>query len=193
MREAQDELAALDVSQNGSSNSRKGDSRRFDSTVWDDSIFDGPDDDDSEIDERGILQKWINPMQPTKPEPSYQRNVSGNGTHAPSTPRTPSAAYTDGHRGLAPISPTSSSKKTARKSGAGSLKSPASTQSTFDAAEVEAPVVTNKLVEEPESIDGVGTTAEVGLRKSVDVQVSPTKRKGGGGVAESVARASSGQ
>lgn len=193
-REAQDELAALDVSQNGSLSSRNRNSARFDSTVWDDSLFEGPDDDDSEIDERGILQKWINPMQPSKPEPSYQRNVSGNSTHAPSTPRTPSAAYTDGHRGLAPISPTSSSKKSARKPGSGSLKSPASTKSTFDAAEVEAPVVTNKLVEEPESMDGPGTTAEVGLRKSVDAQVSPTKRKdGAGGVAESVARASSGQ
>lgn len=180
-REAQDELAALDVSQNGSLSSRNRDSRRFDSSVWDDSLFEGPDDDDSEIDERGILQKWINPMK--KPEPSYQRNVSGNSTHAPSMPRTPSAAYTDGHRGLAPISPTSSARR--------SLKSPASTKSTFDAAEVEAPVVANKLVGEPESLDGPGATAEVGLRKSVDAQVSP--KKGKDGVAESVARASSGQ
>ena len=164
-REAGDELAKLSVVRDGASSSyssnkalRAMSSRR--SSMWDDAYFEGSDDDD-DVDERHFVARMINPnMAPKKPEQAYQRPVSSqsNGAH-----NTPSVAYTDGHRGL---SPTTS-------------RFPESPRATKMAkANVDDPIIANRLVEEPEPL---GSTAGVGLRKSVDEQVllSPMKQKGG--------------
>jgi hypothetical protein len=169
-REARDELADLRVSRDGASGSYSSLTTRVlarqSSSMWDDAYFEGSDGDegdDSDVDERNFVQKMINPMQqPKKPEQSYQPPSDSKSNGAPAPPRTPTTPYTDGHRGLAPISPTASTK------------SPPSTRSTFDSGNVD-PVVTNKLVEEPEAI---GSTASLGLRKSVEEQVSPKRAKG---------------
>jgi hypothetical protein len=164
-REAGDELATLSVVRDGASSSyssnktaRPMSSRQ--SGMWDDSYFEGSDDDD-DVDERHFVARMINPnMAPKKPEQSYQRPVSSqsNGAH-----NTPAMAYTDGHRGL---SPTTSKFPESPRSG------------KMAKANVDDPIIANRLVEEPEPL---GSTAGVGLRKSVDEQVlrSPTKAKGG--------------
>ena len=184
IRESRDELTDLTVPRDGASSSYSStmvpqQSSRPDSGSWDDAYFDGSDEDDSDMDERNFVAKMINPMPPKKPEQVYQRPTSSKSNGAPKTPITP---YTDGHRGLAPISPTS--PKTL-----GSVNSPSSTKSTFNSANVDEPVVAKRFVEEPESL---GSTAEMGLRKSVEEQVSPTKTKGkgrpssSGGITEAV-------
>ena len=163
-REAGDELAKLSVVIDGASSSYSSKALRpmssRQSGMWDDSYFEGSDDDD-DVDERHFVARMINPnMAPKKPEQSYQRPVStqSNGAH-----NTPAMAYTDGHRGLSPttakFSESSRSGKMAKVS-------------------VDDPIIANRLVEEPEPL---GSTAGVGLRKSVDEQVlqSPTKAKGG--------------
>lgn len=184
-REARDELTALDRSHDGASStyssttSRGGKAlSRMSSAQWDDSYFEGTDDDDSDVDERNLVSRIINPnVALKKPEQSYQpsspKEMQRNGA-----PRTPTSPYTDGHRGLAPISPTLSSKS---KSPGSATKTAASTKSTFNAADVEpeTPIVANKLVSEPEAL-GAGSTAEMGLRKSVEEQVaggSPSSKK----------------
>ena len=168
-REAQDELTELHGSKQNSLNSKP----RLDragSAVWDDALFEGPDDDDSDIDERGFMQRMINPHRAKKPEEAPADASPSSSTRSPSTP------YTDGHRGLAPISP-SSTKSPRSASGSASLKTPPAVKSTFDAADVERPVVSNALVEEPETMDSPGSLAEVGLRKSISEQLSPSKSK----------------
>ncbi|OQO01254.1 hypothetical protein B0A48_12807 [Cryoendolithus antarcticus] len=172
-REAQDEVTELSNSQHGSASSKYR-LERAGSAVWDDSLFEGPDDDDSEIDERGLMQRILNPHPPRVPEQVYTPpgSVSAQGGQEPVV------AYTDGHRGLAPVSPTA--KKGSRVvsgQGTGGSKSEASVKPTFDAADVDKPVVAESLVSEPESLDGPGSIAEVGLRKSVEAQISPSKKK----------------
>ena len=103
-------------------------------------------------------------MPVKKPEQAYSPPSSASKTNG--APRTPTAPYTDGHRGLAPISPTM----------AKSRASASSTRSTFDSANVETPVVGSRFVEEPESL---GSTAGLGLRKTVDEQVSPPAKPKG--------------
>ena len=169
-REARDELATLEVVHDGtagsfSSKTIKALSRQS-SGEWDPAFFEGSDGDDSDVDERNFVSKMINPMAVKKPEQVHQRPGSAKSNGAPTSPRTPTAPYTDGHRGLAPTSPTAS------KSPA-SPRSAASTKSTFDSASVD-PVVASKIVEEPEAL---GSTTELGLRKSVNEQVSPSKAR----------------
>ena len=169
-REAKDELTDLDKSLNGagstysSSKSGRPVSNRS-SGVWDDSYFEGNSDDDSDVDERHLVARLINPMPVKKPEPAHQP-TSPKDTRRNGTPRTPTSPYTDGHRGLAPISPKAAS----------SAKPAESTTPMFSSADVEpeTPIVASKLVEEPESL---GNTADVGLGKSVEEQLSPAKQR----------------
>ena len=170
IREARDELGNLSTAHDGASSSYSSKAvpmlSRQNSGMWDDSYFEGEDgDDDDDVDERNLVQRFLNPHQPSsaavaavkKPEATYQRPDSSHSSK--SAPRTPTMPYTDGHRGLSPMT----------------SKSPASTKSTFDSANVD-PVITGSIVEEPEAL---GSTADVGLRKSVEEQVSPTKAQGG--------------
>ncbi|KAK5128448.1 hypothetical protein LTR85_003116 [Meristemomyces frigidus] len=180
-REARDELAELKVPKHGaegsysSTRSKLTREKSSGSAVWDDSFFEGSDGEDSDTDERNLVQRLINPMPPKQPEPAYHRpsakdTPGSNGAASSAFP-----VYTDGHRGLAPTLPTS--PKTP-----GSAKSAASTKPTFDNVGAEAPrtpVVSDTLVEEPETLQpSPGGTAPVGLRKSIAEQVSPTKSKG---------------
>ncbi|KAK4495833.1 hypothetical protein PRZ48_013101 [Zasmidium cellare] len=181
-REARDELTALDVSRHGaegSYSSRKSALSRQESAVWDDSYFEGSDGEDSDaVDERNLVARLINPNPAPlkKPESAYHRPASSH-TSPPSTP----TSYTDGHRGLAPTSPRS--PRSVREVKA-STPSKASQKPTFDAEDVETPVVSNQLVEEPEPLVKApqspgSTVAEIGLRKSVEEQVSPVKGRPG--------------
>ncbi|CAK3916480.1 lipase ROG1 [Lecanosticta acicola] len=185
-REARDELADLNTSRDGvqsgfsSRSSRNPVLYRQDSTVWDDSYFEGSDGEDSDaVDERNLVAKILNPNAPIKkPEPLYRRREASSSEY-PSTPRSPT--YTDGHRGLAPISPRS--PRSPRNSEEVKAMTPTknSTKSTFDAQDVEEPIVTNKLVEEPEPLETPtspgSVVADVGLRKSVEAQISPSIAK----------------
>lgn len=172
-REARDELADLKVPRQGVDGSYSSNRMRLDrqsSAVWDDSFFEGSDgEEDSDVDERNLVQRLINPVPPKKPEPAHHKPES---SHNAGVPMTATTKYTDGHRGLAPISPTS--PKTP-----GSVRSAASTQPTFDSANVEwpsTPVLTDRLVEEPQALqESPGSTAELGLRKSIAEQVTPSK------------------
>lgn len=173
-REARDELADLNKTKDGatstySSTGSKGKLSRMSSAQWDDAFFEGTDDDDSDVDERNLVSRIINPMPLKKPEQAYQPTTPTE-TKRNGAPRTPTSPYTDGHRGLAPISPTFSKSP--------SSKSAASTRSTFDAANVEdgSPIVANRLVSEPEAL-GSSAAADKGLRKSVEEQISPSKKR----------------
>ena len=177
-REARDELASLAVSRHGATRNFSANKvpqlTRQNSGMWDDAYFEGSDDEDSDADERNLVQRIINPMPVKKPEQAYHPPNSPtkqNSEAQPPSPRTPASPYTDGHRGLAPTSPTTSKSP-------GSFKSAASTKSTFDSANVEppSPIVAKRLVEEPENL---GSTAELGLKKTVEEQVSPIQVKGG--------------
>jgi len=197
-REAQDELTALSASHQGSENSKLRAEQRA-SGVWDDAIFEGPDDDDSEIDERGPLQRFISPGALKRPEQSYQ--PSSPTSRSSTAPRSPSIQFTDGHRGLAPSSPTSTKSRSAHGPESGSLNSRASLKGAAEPedAAIKSPVVTANLTEEPESIDSANL-ADVGLGKSFHEQLSsPTLTSGDKkdsarrtSVVEDVARASSG-
>jgi hypothetical protein len=168
-REARDELADLSIVRDGASSSYSSTVRplsRSSSGMWDDSFFDVEDGDDSDVDERNLVQRIINPMAPKKPEQIYQPESSkSNG--APPAPRTPTTPYTDGHRGLAPISPK------AAKPSPESTRSTASTRSTFDSSNVD-PVVASNIVEEPQAL---GSTSSLGLGKSVEEQVPSSPKK----------------
>lgn len=176
-REARDELAKLEAARQGASSSRSSTLRASSSRqsivsgMWDDIFLEGDDGEDSDMDERTFVQKMINPhpsaAEVKKPEQAYQRPTSQKSNGAPSSPRTPTTPYTDGHRGLSPTTSRS----------AGSFQSsPPATRSTFDSANVD-PVVASKIVEEPEPIRTTSTTS-IGLGKSVEEQVSPTKTQG---------------
>lgn len=172
-REARDELAALETSRDGASSSYSSKtasklSRQSTETLWDDKWFDGEDGDDSDdIDERSFVQRMMNPMPVKKPEPTYQPATPAKANGEPTTPTKP---YTDGHRGL---SPTTSKSP-------GPFKSTQATKLTFEAANPEMPGMpapAERMSEEPETL---GNTAEIGLRKSVEEQISPTKARGSG-------------
>lgn len=184
-REARDELKELNVSKHGvegSYSSRKTPLSRQESVVWDDSFFEGSDGEDSDaVDERNLVARLINPnAPPKKPESVYHRPASSSHSGG-SAPSSPISSFTDGHRGLAPTSPTSPrTPKTVRDVKA-STPSKASQKSTFDSEDVETPVVASSLVEEPEPLVKTpqspgSTAAEMGLRKSVEEQVSPVKK-----------------
>lgn len=187
-REARDELKDLNVPREGaegSYSSRKSQLTRQESAVWDDSYFEGSDGEDSDaVDERNLVARLINPnpAPPKKPESAYHRPASSHSSgSAPPTPISPTISYTDGHRGLAPTSPRSPrSPKTAREVKA-STPSEKSTKPTFDAEDVETPVMANQLVEEPEHMKTPqspgSTVADMGLRKSVEEQVSPKVKR----------------
>ncbi|KAL1589146.1 hypothetical protein WHR41_02318 [Cladosporium halotolerans] len=188
-REAQDELTALSASHQSSTSVKR--LSNTGSGVWDDAVFEGPDDDDSEIDERGLIQRLVSPGALKKPEQSYQPSSRSNGA-----PRSPSIQYVDGHRGLAPVSPTSSKPKATQGAESGSLRSRASLKTNVEPEDLEPPVVSGSLVEEPEQMEQ--STTDVGLGKTVHEQVgsSPKKAKTKESarkvsVAEDVARASS--
>lgn len=191
-REAQDELTALHASHQPTTSSKLR-SEQTASGVWDDAIFEGPDDDDSEIDERGLIQRLVSPGALKKPEQSYQPSSRSNGG-----PRSPSIQYVDGHRGLAPLSPTSTKSKSSRGPEDGP-KSPTSGKAKAEPGNEESPVLTNKnIVQEPEPLETPSNLADVGLGKSVHEQLntSPKQRKTEestrrASVAEDVARASS--
>jgi hypothetical protein len=176
-REAQDELTSLSASQHASESSKLRAEQRA-SGIWDDAIFEGPDDDDSELDERGPLQRFISPGALKRPEQSYQ--PSSPTSRSSTAPRSPSIQFTDGHRGLAPSSPTSTTSRAARGAESGSLRR-ASVKSALEPedAAVKPPVVTTNLTEEPESIDASANLADVGLGKSIHEQLgSPTLKSG---------------
>nr|POF04031.1 putative lipase [Quercus suber] len=163
-REAIDELAGLNVPRDGivgSWSSRSGKTiERQSSAVWDDSYFEGSDGDSDDVDERTFISRMINPMAaPTKPEPVHDRPESHRSHDLPKTPT--SNSFTDGHRGLTPVSP---------------VKSIAATKPTFESTDVEIPVLAEDLVEEPSPLSP-STTADLGLQKSAALQFSPTKGK----------------
>ena len=170
-REARDELADLDVSRSSKAGAssqpkRPGAVERTESAVWDDSYLEGSDGDDSDVDERHLVQRLVNPMGPKKPEPIHPPSSSSRRSEG--IPKTPVTSYTDGHRGLTPISPS-----TPRDTGSFALAKPIS-----DPTAEDRPVVADRIVDEPEPLeDSPGSTSELGLRKSVADQVSPTKPK----------------
>ncbi|KAI7713234.1 hypothetical protein KC353_g7714 [Hortaea werneckii] len=170
MREARDELAALPTAKDGFDGTHSPAGRRavrnVDSGVWDDSYFEGDEDDDSDVDERNIVQKLINPNGGLKqPEPSYQRPESKNSSVR--TPGTPTKArYADGHRGLTPSSPTSSKPRSP-------VESEGPVKSTFDAALMEdqpkaSPVMRkDQYIEDPGPLgEGSGTANDAGEKAS---------------------------
>ncbi|KAI7221485.1 DUF676-domain-containing protein [Hortaea werneckii] len=170
MREARDELAALPTAKDGFDGTHSPAGRRavrnVDSGVWDDSYFEGDEDDDSDVDERNIVQKLINPNGGLKqPEPSYQRPESKNSSVR--TPGTPTKGrYADGHRGLTPSSPTTSNPKSP-------VESEGPVKSTFDAALMEgqpkaSPVMRkDQYAEDPGSLgDWSGTGNGAGEQAS---------------------------
>ncbi|KAK4570304.1 hypothetical protein LTR86_002384 [Recurvomyces mirabilis] len=205
MREARDELVGLEVPKGGmrGSNSSKGPGmkagglrggvEREDSlgsvgaggVAWDEAVWgDEEGDDDTDVDERTLVQRLINPQVasvrvqvPEKahvsPEAEGRRQSGG----LVSSSRGSGVAYTDGHRGLAPTSPTSSRTPV-------SVKSSAAVRTGLDAgvADVEAPVtpvVDDHLVEEPQGMGegSPGSAAVLGLGKSVEEQVGAVSRK----------------
>lgn len=183
-REAQDELTALSASHQGSENSKLRAEQRM-SGVWDDAIFEGPDDDDSELDERGPLQRFISPGALKRPEQSYQ--PSSPTSRSSTAPRSPSIQFTDGHRGLAPSSPTSHMLKPARgaESGSNQRRASANSAAGSEGAAAKSPVVTANLTEEPEPIESANLT-DVGLGlsargKSVTEDVAKASTSGGDG------------
>lgn len=191
-REAQDELTALSASHQGSGSSKLR-SEHTGSGIWDDAVFEGPDDDDSEIDERGLIQRLVSPGALKKPEQSYQPSARLNGA-----PRSPSVQYIDGHRGLAPLSPTSTKSPSHHGPESGSLKSRASVKSAVEPEDAESPVLSkNSLTEEPEPMTQHSSLADVGLGLNVHEQLSTSPKQSKNdkperaSVVEDVARASS--
>lgn len=174
-REARDELAKLEVAREGaegsySSRIKMARQNSVASTVWDDSFFEGSDGDESDVDERNLVQRLINPTPIKQPEPVHQRPAS-KGVSSNGTPVTPMAPYADGHRGLAPISPTAA--KTPE-----SVKSSVSTKPAYENAVTDSAIVTGQLTEEPAPLEGSAqSTAALGLRKTAAEQVTPTKGK----------------
>ena len=167
-RESRDELADLSVSQDGaemaSSSAKRGLKRQnSNASIWDDALFEeGSDDDNSDVDERTLVQRLMNPMSVKKPEPTHQSLKSTRTTGLGSSPLSP--AFTDGHRGLAPTSPTSSRVVSVTK------PVPAAKSAASDDP-IDDPVISDRLVDEPESTDTsvdkvVGNTAVLGLRSS---------------------------
>ncbi|TKA22095.1 hypothetical protein B0A50_08473 [Salinomyces thailandicus] len=115
--------------------------------VWDDSVFEGEEDDEDEESEeeegqRSAVQRLF--RAPRQPEKAYQR------------PEASARRYQDGHRGLMPVSPTSSkASSSARRasvegSASGAAKSKSSESSAADNVNVlAAPVVAEQDVQKP--------------------------------------------
>ncbi|KAF2724564.1 DUF676-domain-containing protein [Polychaeton citri CBS 116435] len=177
------------------------------STIFDDSIFDS-EAGDSDVDERGFMQRILNPMpkdpesppsEVQMPERAFHRAGSSSGRHGRRSVGSVDSTF-EVHRGLAPRSPASPKKSPpSRIPSMGGREEPAS------------PIAANKIVQEPEPLaspstslqreisGGSATAAGVkGLGKSVAEQLSPTQSKqnpsdfdvGGQGVSETVARLS---
>lgn len=175
MRENRDELGGLDKSVE---NIAKLDTRhklaRENSMLWDDSYFEGSDDEDE--DDAGFVQRFL-----SGPKAGHKHHNHRNVSQPHSSPSGPS----DGHRGLRPTSPTVSKGRADAEDG-----SPV------------PPVLTDKLTGEPDEIAapsvGDNSSVEMGLRKSIEEQMSPPRKKKQAhedetdprGVAEQVAEAS---
>ncbi|KAF2488063.1 putative serine esterase-domain-containing protein [Neohortaea acidophila] len=162
VREARDELADLETPREGATSSYtlKPSSvhSRSSTGTWDDEWLEGDDDDDSDVDERNLVQRLINPMAVKKQQPSPQPAKQRKANDEP--PSTPSQPYTDGHRGLSPTTLRSP------RSGAEAVKP------TFNSADVERVASGTRGVPEAR-----GSTADVGLGRKVEDQTSPTKSR----------------
>lgn len=187
LREAQDELADLGSTRHASySSAVRTPGERPDSVAWDDSYFDGSDDDNSDVDDRGFMQKLINPHARKRPEQAPEASRRSEEASRRSEEMPPSTPLTVGHRGLAPVSPSSSRASASHTS---QLKTPPLARSSAQ----EGPVIASQMVQEPEPIiESPGSTAEVGMRKSLEGRVAPRRNstRGSSGVAEVVARMS---
>ncbi|QIW95719.1 hypothetical protein AMS68_001237 [Peltaster fructicola] len=151
MRTAEPELPDLKHCPSNDNMRRPGHIDRTGSVEWSDTYLEGSDDDNSDVDERGFVQRLINPHMKKVHKP----------TSTPHEVSRPTAAYTDGHRGLAPSSPTSTRSQVVPASPpvaglTGSQESPLRTSGEHKAAI-------------PQS---VLRTTEVGLRKSLESHVS---------------------
>ena len=174
-REAGDELIDLETSRAGASSSYSSLkaaaklSRQSTETLWDDKWFEGEDgDDDDDDDERSFVQRMMNPYAVKKPEPiakpAMPSKVNGE-------PKTPTQPYTDGHRGLSPTTSLPPS----------SGRSPRSAKLTPVVSYPEVPgmpILGERMSEVPAPL---ASTSEVGLRKSIEERISPTKQKEGTG------------
>ncbi|EME41439.1 hypothetical protein DOTSEDRAFT_73755 [Dothistroma septosporum NZE10] len=185
-REARDELTNLNVARDGagSTYSSRKTLQRQESAVWDDSYFETSDGEDSDnVDERNLVARIINPNPATarRQEPTRDRQFSSSLEEPCAPMKTTTETYTDGHRGLAPISPTSPKTLKEVKARAPSAKVG---KPTFEAGDVET-VVADRLVEEPAPMSPTspGSVATPGLRKSVEQQIqtgSPVRKKNRG-------------
>lgn len=162
------------------------------SVVWDDSVLGGDgtsDDDADDVDDRHFVARMLNPNAPAaaataaaaaaakevrRPQPIHAPPASHSRVQSGRPPPEASArqSYTDGHRGLAPRSPT-----TPRKA-----KDP--TSPTVDAAHVDpapaTPIVDDHLESEPQPIvDGLGSppAARKGLGKSIEESLGSVSTK----------------
>lgn len=168
MREAADELTDLAKSTQGSNSlSSRHKLDRQASSVWDDSYFEGTDEDDEDEEGfGGMVQRLFNPGR---------GGGRANGQHGgrQSTPRAVHSSDLEGHRGLQPTNSSSSTIKPPSKARVAEEQEPGDADPEF----------TGQLTEEPQSLDArsaesPGSAIEVGLRKSIEEQISPPRRKG---------------
>lgn len=184
MREARDELADLEVAAagaaagsgattTGSGTSRKSSVRstastRSESGVWDDSFFEGSDGEDSDaVDERNLVARILNPNVHKKPDPGQPFPAEEQDEKKP---KSSGEAFTDGHRGLAPTSPSSSPRHARKRSSSSNKAWSSPVASTFDSGDLDGPILRNPLVEEPEQVLSpplLGSPSPVGLRSSL--------------------------
>ncbi|SMQ47212.1 unnamed protein product [Zymoseptoria tritici ST99CH_3D7] len=169
-REARDELVDLEVPQEGverSASSRGVGPARRDSELWDDSFFEETDDgeDSDTVDERNLVSRILNPNYAIAKKQKTEDRQEKKATGSSARPETPQKVYTDGHRGLAPTSPSDpprSPREKERRSRQ-SQSQAESTKPTFSTADLEAPapaVLTDHqgLVQEPDSMGNSPTS-----------------------------------
>lgn len=207
-REARDELADLAVPQHGmdkissarrantsssySSVSSSSSLSQAGSAVWDDAFFEGSDGEDSDaVDERHLVAKILNPNHtPKKPESAHHHGQQSSSSQSSSlrSPPQPIETYTDGHRGLAPYSPTSPHSPQARAPTSPKFRtssevkeaSPkqAAAKPTFNTADLEPPtVLPGVIVEEPTPISPTASSMKWSNNVEEPVSSSTTSRE----------------
>lgn len=199
MREAKDELAPLETATTGAERMKL---NREDTGTWDDIYFDGGSDDDDEGDDgyAAKVQRFLHHPKGVEKKDAEATTLPnrGQGSRSWAADNRDSAIHsTDGHRGLAPTTLRTPSRPQPQ-----TVLSDDSANGEFAPRLTTKPQSVSSLHAVPTTPDSKGkqnSAIDVGLRKSVEEQVSPPRMRhgmvsnndGDVGVSEQVAVASS--
>lgn len=200
MREVKDELAPLQTAATGAERHRLSRSDTADTAAWDDVYFEGSDDEDDGDDGYAAkVQRFLHHAKGAESKSSDTATMpkqEQDDTSSPKSNRASGSHTTDGHRGLGPTTMRSPLRPQPQTVLSGDN---ANGEFAPITAEPQSVSSLHAVPTTPDSKNNRNSAIEIGLRKSIEEQVSPPRMRNGpfenmdgeAGVAEQVALASS--